>query len=121
VGLWHTVDDRTGKPRGLVRIEQQAGLLTGRVVSTIDPADAAHTCDNCPGDREGQPIIGLEIIRNMHRNGDRWDGGTILDPETGKTYRCTMALRDGGQRLVVRGHIGIALFGRSQSWLRADP
>ncbi len=121
VGLWHTVDDRTSKPRGTVRIEQQDGLLTGRIVSTIDPADAAHTCEDCPGDRKGQPIIGLQIIRNMRPNGDHWDGGTILDPETGKTYHCTMALHDNGHRLVVRGYIGISLFGRSQSWLRTPP
>ena len=60
----------------------------------------------------------MEIVRHMRPDGNQWSGGEILDPENGKTYRATMKLIDGGQRLVVRGYIGLPLFGRSQTWLR---
>jgi uncharacterized protein (DUF2147 family) len=60
----------------------------------------------------------MTILRHMHQDGDEWSGGEILDPENGKTYRAKMKLTDGGQKLVLRGYIGISIFGRSQTWLR---
>jgi uncharacterized protein (DUF2147 family) len=60
----------------------------------------------------------MEILRGMRANGSAWSGGEILDPETGKTYRAKMKLSDGGDKLIVRGYIGISLFGRSQTWIR---
>lgn len=119
VGLWRTFDDRTGRERGLVRIWEQNGVLYGSIVGTVDPAEAKRNCDKCRDDRKGKPILGLNIIRGMKPDGDRWDGGQILDPENGETYRCAMRLEDGGRKLVVRGYIGISWLGRSQTWLRA--
>lgn len=119
VGLWRTFDDRTGRERAAVLIQSQGDVLTGRVVSVLDPAERARVCEQCPGERRGKPILGLTIITGMRRDGDHWDGGQILDPQTGSVYRCTMRLADGGRRLIVRGFVGISLFGRSQTWLRA--
>lgn len=119
-GLWRTFDDKTGRERGAVRIWEQGGVFYGTIVGTVDPAEATHRCDKCRDDRKGRPIIGLDIIRGMKPEGDRWAGGEILDPETGQTYRCSMRLEDGGRKLVVRGYLGISLLGRSQTWLRAE-
>ena len=121
VGTWRTFDDKTGIEESQVRIFERGGTLAGRVVSTVNPNDAAHTCDQCEGDRKGQPIIGLEIIRGMRADGGEWDGGTVLDPRTGSVYHGTMRLEDGGQKLVLRGYVGISLFGRSQTWQRVVP
>jgi uncharacterized protein (DUF2147 family) len=120
VGLWRTFDDNTGRERGLVRIWQQNGALYGSVEATVDPAEAKRTCERCRDDRRGKPIIGLNIIRGLRQEGDRWAGGEILDPENGQTYRCSMRLEDGGRKLIVRGYLGLSLFGRSQVWLRAQ-
>lgn len=60
----------------------------------------------------------MQILWNMRPDGDSWSGGEILDPESGKTYRAQMKLADGGRKLVVRGYIGLPLFGRSQTWIR---
>jgi uncharacterized protein (DUF2147 family) len=81
-----------------------------------DPQDSV--CGKCKGERRGQRIVGMEILRHMHADGDEWSGGEILDPENGKTYRATLKLIDGGQKLVVRGYVGLPLFGRSQTWVR---
>lgn len=118
VGKWRTFDDRTGQERGLVAIEEIAGFLSGRITGILDPKEALRVCELCKDARKDQPILGLTIVTGMRRDGDRWDGGEILDPQTGAVYRCSMRLEDGGARLVVRGYIGLSLFGRSQTWLR---
>jgi uncharacterized protein (DUF2147 family) len=118
VGVWRTIDDTTNKPRALVQIFVRNGLLYGKVTSILDAQYADARCQDCSGDRKGQPVIGLEIIRDMKPDGERWDGGTILNPQTGDVYHCKMHLGPDGQTLVVRGFIGFSLIGRSQTWQR---
>ena len=118
VGKWRTFDDRTGQERGLVAIEDTAGFLSGRIAGILDPKEASRVCELCKDARKNQPILGLTILTGMRRDGDRWDGGEILDPQTGAVYQCAMRLEDGGAKLVVRGYVGLSLFGRSQIWLR---
>jgi uncharacterized protein (DUF2147 family) len=120
-GSWRTYDDKTGHERSLVRIDITDGVLTGRIVSLVDPAHAADICDKCDDDRKDQTVIGMEIIRGMRQEGDSWTGGRVLDPETGSIYRGTIRLEDGGAAMVLRGYIGIPLLGRSQTWQRAAP
>ena len=118
VGRWQTVDDKTGKPSGIVRIYEQNGTLYGNIEKVFDPARAALNCVACTDDRKGKPLIGLNIIRGLKRDGDAWDGGTVIDPETGSVYKSSARLDDGGRKLVLRGYLGISLLGRSQTWMR---
>ncbi len=118
VGRWRTVDDKTGKPSGIVRIYEQNGALYGNIEQIFDPARAAYSCISCTDDRKNKPLIGLNIIRGLKRDGDRWDGGTVIDPETGSVYKSSARLDDGGRKLVLRGYLGISLLGRSQTWQR---
>jgi uncharacterized protein (DUF2147 family) len=118
-GVWKTVDDKTGKPRGTVLIYEQNGAFFGKIASTFNPKEADERCTLCKDKRKDGPVIGLLILRNMKENsGGEYDGGDILDPDTGAVYRCKMRLAEGGKKLVVRGYIGFALLGRSQVWSR---
>jgi uncharacterized protein (DUF2147 family) len=119
VGTWHTFDDKTGQPRGVVEIVERNGVLTGIIRGTLVPGEAEGLCDKCPGDRRNQPITGLEMIRNVRRNGGTWGGGELLDPDNGKTYRVKLTPAPDGRTLEVRGFIGISLLGRTQTWRRA--
>ncbi len=119
VGTWHTVDETTGKPRGVVEIVERNGVLTGIIRGTLVPGEPEGLCDKCPGDRRNQPITGLEMIRNVRRDGNTWGGGELLDPDNGKTYRIKLTPSPDGRTLEVRGFIGISLFGRTQTWRRA--
>ena len=119
VGLWRTVDDKTGKERGLVRIMEVQGVLYGRLEKLFDPVSAAKTCTKCDDDRRGKPLIGLDIIRGLRAETDgSWGGGEILDPESGSTYRASLRLSEGGRKLTVRGYMLVSLLGRSQTWTR---
>ncbi|PMS18306.1 DUF2147 domain-containing protein [Trinickia dabaoshanensis] len=120
VGVWQTIDDSTHQPKALVQISQSDdGTLSGKVIKGLDPHDKpGKLCTACTDERKDQPILGMTIIKSMKQDGEKWDGGSILDPENGKVYKCNMHLEDGGQKLVVRGYIGISLLGRSQTWMR---
>ena len=117
-GIWKTTDDKTGKPKGLVRIYQENGAYFGRVEVSLDPARAKEVCDLCKDERRNQPVVGMVVMRNMRRNGDEYTGGDILDPDIGTVYRCKFRVEDQGRKLLVRGFIGFSLFGRSQTWVR---
>jgi len=117
-GLWRTFDDKTGKARGLVRIYEEDGAFWGKVEAALDPARAGRKCDACTDERKGQPVVGMVILRNMKKDGSEFTGGDILDAENGSVYRCKFKLSDGGRKLVVRGFLGVSLFGRSQTWTR---
>jgi uncharacterized protein (DUF2147 family) len=119
-GLWQTVDDKTHKPRGMVRIYEENGMYWGRIESSVDPRDASEHCDKCAGDRKDAPIIGLLIVREMKKHGDEYSGGDILDPDTGSVYKCRITVSADGGRLIVRGFIGVSLLGRTQTWTRVN-
>lgn len=119
-GLWKTIDDETGKARSLVRIKVVDGVLTGSVERILDPGKANAVCEACVDDLKNKPIVGMMIIREMRFDDDQFEGGTILDPNNGKSYKCIIWLDGDGQKLNVRGYIGLPLLGRSQVWFRAD-
>jgi len=122
VGLWKTIDDNSGQPRGLVRIREINGRFEGRIEKIFPKPgdDPAPKCDKCDGTRHNQPVLGMTILSGVTKQGDEYQGGEILDPETGKIYRVKMKLAEGGMKLEVRGFIGVSLFGRSQIWLREE-
>ncbi len=119
-GLWTTISDSTGKPEGLVRIEEIDGQFHGTVVRVFSAAAPDPVCELCEGALKNKPVVGMTILRGLRRDGDGYGGGTILDPDEGREYRCAMALRDAGNRLEVRGFIGFPWFGRTQVWIRAN-
>jgi len=119
-GLWKTVDDHTGAPRALVRIYRQGEAYFGRVETNLVPEEAGARCSACEDERKDQPVVGMVILRRIKADSDGFGGGDVLDPESGSVYSCVLRLEDEGRRLVVRGYIGLSLFGRSQTWLRAE-
>ena len=64
------------------------------------------------------PIVGMTILRGLRWDGAQYAGGEVLDPDSGTVYRCRVRVVEGGNKLEVRGFIGVALFGRTQTWLR---
>jgi len=119
-GLWTTYSDKTGKPDALVRISEADGVFTGIVVEVLSATDPNPVCELCEGELKDQPVAGMAILRGLRREGEGYGGGTILDPDDGRTYRCKALLRDGGARLEVRGYLGAPVFGRTQVWVRKN-
>ncbi|WP_107807973.1 DUF2147 domain-containing protein [Elizabethkingia sp. YR214] len=118
-GKWKTIDDETGKPKSIVEIFKKSdGKYYGKVVQLlIKPADP--NCSGCKDDRKDKPILGMEVIRGLSKDGSEFTKGTITDPKNGKTYKCTIK-KEGEDKLNVRGYIGFSALGRSQTWYKVD-
>ena len=123
-GLWKTIDDDTKKEKSLIRISEADGVFTGKLEKLLDPATKPDAvCDKCSDDRKDKPLVGMTLVKGVKQNeGDKamWDGGEILDPNNGKTYKVRMTPQDGGKTLAVRGYIGAPLLGRTQTWVRVE-
>lgn len=120
VGLWTTVDETTKEPKALIRIVSVNGQLQGSIDKLILKSgdDPAPRCAKCEGTLHNAPIVGLKILDGFRDEDGAYVGGTILDPENGKTYRSRMTLTGDGTALEVRGYIGVPAFGRTQTWTR---
>ncbi|MDC7702151.1 DUF2147 domain-containing protein [Vogesella indigofera] len=116
-GTWKTIDDETKQAKALVEISETAGgELSGRIVKLFANPDAV--CDKCDGPLKGKPVVGMTILTGLKKGGDGWEGGRILDPKSGKVYSAKAKLAEAGKKLEVRGFIGMALLGRTQTWER---
>ena len=120
VGHWRTIDDKTGEASSIVAIVETNGELEGKVERVFSPPAKRPDplCDNCPADRKGKPIIGMTILWGLKRDGNGYSGGSVFDPDNGKTYRCKLRVIDDGRKLELRGFIGFSLLGRTQTWIR---
>lgn len=117
-GKWRTIDDETGKPKSVVEITKKSdGKYYAKVVQLlIKPEDP--NCSKCKDDRKGKPVLGMEVIRGLSKDGSEFSGGTITNPKDGKTYKCT--IKKEGNTLLVRGYVGISAFGRTQTWHKVN-
>jgi len=115
LGLWLTDD---GKAR--IEIYKEAGKYHGKIVWLKEPNNANGTPkldkENPDKDLQKRPIVGLNLVKGFTFDDGVWEDGEIYDPESGKTYSCRMKLK--GDKLDVRGYIGMAMFGRTVVWSR---
>lgn len=118
IGLWKTIDDKTGQPRGIVRVYEADGRYFARIERSLKPGEEGRKCTACTDERKDQPLVGLVLMRNVKLENGEYSGGDILDPNTGSVYRCNFKLEDQGNTMTVRGYLGVSLFGRTQKWLR---
>jgi uncharacterized protein (DUF2147 family) len=119
-GLWQAVDQDSGQPTGWFLFRDHDGVFDGMIVRMyLRPGESPTvTCSQCKDDRRDKPWLGLDIIRGMKRDGMSYKDGSILDPRNGNVYNAMMTLTPDGQTLVVRGYLGISLFGQNQYWTR---
>ncbi|MDV7137363.1 DUF2147 domain-containing protein [Maribacter sp. TH_r10] len=117
-GQWETYDDETKEKKAIIEIYKTDNLYFAKIVKSFK-SDKNAVCDNCKGAKKGKPISGLVIIENIKKDDDEFNGGTILDPENGKIYKCYLELVNKN-KLKVRGFLGVSLFGRTQYWIRKE-
>lgn len=118
---WKTIDDETKQPRAVVKFTEQAdGKLTASIQSILAKGEE-NACTQCTGKFKNKSLKGVTIVRNLKNvGGVNYEGGTILDPKTDKTYKLKGKIVEGGKKLELRGFIGVAALGRNQTWVRVN-
>ncbi len=119
-GLWLSHDDN-GKPTGYINILEENGVYKGVIEKGLDSDKEEKFCTACRDERKGKRLIGMTVLKEvMKKSNNNYQGAEILDPFSGNTYRVKLTLKDEGQTLDVRGYVGVSLFGRTQTWKRAE-
>jgi uncharacterized protein (DUF2147 family) len=117
--LWKTIDDKTKQPKALVKFTQQKnGSLSATIQQILTPGEE-NACTRCEGQYKNKSLKGLTIVHGLKNVGaNSYEGGSIIDPSSGKTYKLKGQLN--GQNLELRGFVGVSALGRDQVWQKVS-
>jgi uncharacterized protein (DUF2147 family) len=112
IGIWITPE------KDRIRIYRTGDRYYGKPIA--HPGQSRRLDVNNPEPRlRNRSLADVMILENFIYDNDKWSDGTVYDPKNGKTYRCVIRFR-GDREIMIRGYVGIPLFGRSEVWKRVD-
>ncbi|MEZ7992977.1 MAG: DUF2147 domain-containing protein [Flavobacteriaceae bacterium] len=117
-GAWNSFDEETNRLESVIEVYEKDYQAFAKITKITNLENQGATCINCSGKRKNAPILGMNILTGLQKEGDEWSGGKILDPKNGKEYKCYIQLLDENT-LKIRGYIGFSVFGRTAIWKRA--
>jgi uncharacterized protein (DUF2147 family) len=91
-------------------------LIWGNEMFEADGKTSKKDTKNTDEKLRTRNLKDLILLSDFVYEDNTWTGGKIYDPQTGKTYSCTMKLKNNV--LNIRGYVGISLFGRTSEWTK---
>ena len=118
LGDWKTIDDEDGTAKSIVHIFKATnGKYYGKIEKLFKNPNSL--CTACKGENYNKPKLGMRIINDMVLKDGVLTGGTILDPNNGKVYKCNITYNLQTGKLEVRGSLDKGgLIGRTQTWVK---
>ena len=114
-GRWRTDDGRAVIT--IAPCNSGGATLCGRITRFLvaEPAGGARDTNNPDRSLRSRPLMGVQVLSNLSREGQRWSGRGY-SPEEGRHFNATVRVENG--RLNVRGCV--AVFCRTVVWTRAS-
>ncbi len=119
VGTWKTIDDETGKEKSYIEVYENNGKFYGKIVKLLQVA-SDKVCDKCTGDKKNKPLMGMVLVEGLYAKDGMWTGGTIMDPNKGSVYGCSLWFESGNANILnVRGKHWSGIY-RTQKWYKVQ-
>ena len=125
-GIWLTQKEEKNAKVKITRCSKDATKFCGQIVWLESPTykDGTPKIDryNTFKEKKSRPLMGLEILSGFTEVDEtHWENGQIYNPEDGDTYKCEISyvVENDQEKLNLRGYVGIPLFGKTQTWIRA--
>jgi len=92
IGFWNMLDDFTEQPEAIIEFYATPKGIEGKLNKVFyDPEDEViENCIHCTGDNKDKPLVGLVTFSDLKYTNKQELEGVVLDPETGKSYKCTL-------------------------------
>ncbi|WP_297806443.1 DUF2147 domain-containing protein [uncultured Polaribacter sp.] len=117
-GKWYSTNDETGEIDSVIEVYKKQEKAFGKIIEIKNSERKNAVCDLCKDKNKNKPILGLNILNGLEKDGEEWSGGTILDPRNGNVYKCFIQLVQQ-DKLKIRGYLGLSIFGKTAYWQRA--
>jgi uncharacterized protein (DUF2147 family) len=116
VGIW-----KPAKGTSQVRIFKATnGKYYGKV-EWLETDKEKLDVNNPDAAQRSKKIWGSMILKDFTYNEvkKRWEGGTVYDPDNGKTYDCYMWFSENENVMTLKGYVlGMKFVGRAEDWTR---
>ncbi|MCI2228351.1 DUF2147 domain-containing protein [Polaribacter sp. MSW13] len=117
-GKWNSINEETEKIDSVIEVYEDNGKAYAKIIEITDKTKEKNLCELCKDENKNKPILGMNILTGLEKNGNEWSGGNILDPRSGKIYKCYIKLINKN-KLKIRGYMGFSLFGKTAYWERS--
>lgn len=119
LGYWQTYDLQH-TPRSIIKFSVVNHELQGQIIKILPTQGetANALCTQCQGIRKNQPKLGMVVIWGLKKQGNLWQDGHILNPDTGEIYQGQLTVSNDNRILHLRAYLGTPVLGRTVDWER---
>jgi uncharacterized protein (DUF2147 family) len=123
IGKYYVIKEDTKAESRIQIYKKSDGKYEGKIVWLKEPnhPDGTPKYDTKNPNPELRKVKSEQVVLlkgfTYDEKSKEWSGGTIYDPEEGKTYKCKLTF-ESPTKLKVRGFIGISLIGKTMYWTK---